>query len=68
MQVLQFKLFPVTIVNWANWYLEMWDLYTKRTPHAFNECCDFTFKTPNEEAYQRFRTLLQFIDAISLDY
>ena len=27
MQTLSYKLHPVTLCTWANWYLNMWDLY-----------------------------------------
>lgn len=27
MKVLQFKLHPITINNWMNWYMNMWDIY-----------------------------------------
>jgi Cyclin, N-terminal domain len=27
MKVLQYKLHPVTLSNWANWYMNMWDVY-----------------------------------------
>jgi hypothetical protein len=27
MQVLQFKLHPVTMSHWAGWYMNMWDIY-----------------------------------------
>ena len=28
MQALRWKLFPITLANWANWYMQMWDLYS----------------------------------------
>ena len=27
MSVLSFRLTPVTLVTWANWYMQMWDNY-----------------------------------------
>lgn len=27
MKVLQFKLHPITLCHWANWYMNMWDIY-----------------------------------------
>jgi hypothetical protein len=68
MKVLNWKLFPVTLVNWANWYMQMWDLYSQRslTP-IYGQGVDFTFKCPNEISYQRYRSVFQFLDAIILD-
>jgi hypothetical protein len=27
MQMLEFKLHPVTLSQWASWYMNMWDIY-----------------------------------------
>lgn len=31
MKVLQYKLHPITLCDWANWYMNMWDVYTEQT-------------------------------------
>ena len=35
MKVLQFKLHPITLCNWANWYLNMWDIYQESNLKQF---------------------------------
>lgn len=30
MKTLTWKLHPITIVHWANWYIQMWELYSER--------------------------------------
>ncbi len=29
MQTLRFKLHPMTLCTWSNWYLDMWDVYSE---------------------------------------
>jgi Cyclin, N-terminal domain len=60
MKVLKYKLHPVTLCTWANWYLNMWDVYAEQNlrhfyPHPGH---DLSFKSPNEVAYQRLRIVL----------
>ena len=51
MQVLQYKLHPVTMCTWANWYMNMWDVYADQNLRQFYQMNDFSFKSPNEVSY-----------------
>jgi cyclin E len=31
MQTLRFKLHPMTLCTWSNWYLNMWDVFAEQT-------------------------------------
>lgn len=35
MKVLGFKLHPVTLCQWANWYMTMWDVYQETNIKQF---------------------------------
>ncbi|TNV86540.1 hypothetical protein FGO68_gene8654 [Halteria grandinella] len=67
MMILRYKLHPVTMCTWANWYINMWDVYAdQQLKHLYPPGTDLTFKTPNEIAYQRYRVLVQILDFLSL--
>lgn len=67
MKTLRYKLHPVTMCTWANWYINMWDVYAEQNlKPLYPPGTDLTFKTPNEVAYQRFRVLMQILDLYSL--
>jgi hypothetical protein len=67
MQILLFKLHPVTLCNWANWYLNMWDVYATQTLlPLYPPGTDLTFKGVNEAAYQRYRVFFQVLDMLTL--
>lgn len=58
MQTLRYKLHPVTMCTWINWYVNMWDVYAESTlKQLYPPGTDLTFKSPNEIAYQRYRVL-----------
>ena len=67
MSVLQFKLHPITICNWTNWYMNMWDVYQDERLKYYYQNVDFSFKQPNELAYQRYRIVFQILDSIMLN-
>eukprot|EP00347_Sterkiella_histriomuscorum_P005514 403356327 len=67
MKVLAFKLHPITLSNWMNWYMNMWDIYQDQSLKQYYQTADFTFKQPNEVAYQRFRIAYQILDTIILN-
>lgn len=35
-KALKWRLNPITIVHWANWYMQMWDLYSERALSNFD--------------------------------
>lgn len=52
MKTLNYKLHPVTLCTWANWYLGMWDVYAEQhLKPLYPPGTDLTFKSPNEIAY-----------------
>lgn len=75
LQVLGFKLNPITLVYWADWFTLQWD--------QFSETYDFykfsalvieglepsvAFRNQREDSYHRYRALMHFVDAINLDF
>ena len=70
MQTLGFKMVnPITLVNWADWYSSQWDRYAdKCCLHTYTESGDASFRQFTCEAYVRYRTLMQFVDAVALDF
>lgn len=68
MKVLSYKLHPITLCTWANWFMNMWDVYSEQNlRQQFPVGHDLTFKTPNEIAYQRLRIFFQVLDCINLN-
>lgn len=55
MKTLKYKLHPVTSCTWANWYMNMWDIFADQNLKQYYQMQDFSFKQPNEISYQRFR-------------
>ena len=54
--VLRFRLHPVTLLTWADWYTQQWDLYAdKYNMHELTECKDASFRQFSLESYNRFR-------------
>ena len=54
MQALRFKLHPITLCTWSNWYLNMWDAYASTTMKQYyppESGYDLTFKNANEVTY-----------------
>lgn len=67
--VLGFKLHPVTLVSWADYYTKRWDEYAdKFNMHALTECKDAAFRAFSLHSYNRLRTLMQYVDAIGIDF
>ena len=72
---LGWKLIPMTISSWLNWYTCQWDLFV----HSIDEIKDklllltdddniLFFKRQNEISYYNYRRIYQIIDLIVLDY
>ncbi len=65
LQTLRYNLHPTTLCTWANWYINMWDIYAQTSiAPLYPSGTDLSFKAPNELAYQRFRTFIQFLDIV----
>jgi hypothetical protein len=71
---LKWKLIPITIETWLNWYTCQWDLYIDSSSEITNQLLDFIteediiyFKKQNDKAYSNYRRIYQLIDLISLD-
>ncbi|KAM3143800.1 G1/S-specific cyclin-E1 [Paramecium bursaria] len=52
---------PPTFTYWVNWFTDQWDIY------ANNKGVNYLFRKPDEESYQLFRKLNQFIDCAIMD-
>jgi len=64
-----FRLNPVTLVHYADWYTRQWDAFaTQCNLHQFCDSGDISFRTFTFSSYQRFRVLYQLIDAIAIDF
>ena len=69
MQVLKFKLHPVTLLTWVDWYTKAWDEYAgKFNLHALTECEDAFFRVFTYHSYNRLRSLLSYLDAVAIDF
>lgn len=69
---LGWALTPPTYAMWANWYMNQWDIYATTNEYALTHPIihnnpELTFKSSNENAYSRFREVLQIMDLIVLD-
>ena len=71
---LKWKLIPITIETWLNWYTCQWDLYIDSSPEIICQLLDYIdeddiiyFKKQNDKAYSNYRRIYQLIDLISLD-
>jgi hypothetical protein len=72
---LGWKLIPVTISIWINWYTCQWDLFVDNFEGVKNKLLLFTsdddilyFKRQSEISYYNYRRIYQLIDLIILDY
>ena len=72
---LKWKLIPITMETWLNWYTCQWDLFLDSSPEIKNELMKYIkeddiiyFKRQNEKSYSNYRRIYQLIDLISLDY
>ena len=72
---LGWKLIPMTISSWLNWYTCQWDLFVNSIDDIKEKLLLFTdddnilfFKKQNEVSYYNYRRIYQLIDLIALDY
>ncbi|MBR3632968.1 MAG: cyclin [Bacteroidaceae bacterium] len=72
---LGWKLIPMTISSWLNWYTCQWDLFVYSIDDIKNRLLLFSddenilfFKRQNEVSYYNYRRIYQIIDLIALDY
>ena len=72
---LKWKLIPITLEIWLNWYTCQWDLFLDSSPEIKSQLLNFIkednliyFKKQSELAYSNYRRIYQLIDLISLDY
>lgn len=72
---LKWKLIPITIETWLNWYTCQWDLFIDSSPDIIIQLKNYIkeddiiyFKKQNDKAYCNYRRIYQLIDLISLDF
>ena len=78
-QVLEFRLQPITVAFWANFYTSKFDIYSRANLLNF-ECLKASkelengfrrlpilFKSDQMEDYQRFRSMMQALDLCLID-
>ena len=72
---LGWKLIPMTLSSWLNWYTCQWDLFIYSIDGIKDKLLLFTdednilfFKRQNEISFYNYRRIYQIIDLISLDY
>ena len=72
---LGWKLIPMTISSWLNWYTCQWDLFIYSIDGIKEKLLLFSddenilfFKRQNEVSYYNYRRIYQIIDLIVLDY
>ena len=72
---LKWKLIPITIETWLNWYTCQWDLFIDSSPEIKKQLKEYIkeeeilfFKRQNEKAYCNYRRIYQLIDLIALDF
>ena len=75
LQVLGFKLNPITLVYWADWFSLQWDQFADTYDfYKFSALVidgmdpSVSFRTQREDSYHRYRALMHFVDAINLDF
>ena len=74
-RALGWKLIPMTLSSWLNWYTCQWDLFIYSIDGIKDKLLLFTdddnilfFKRQNEISFYNYRRIYQIIDLISLDY
>ena len=72
---LGWKLIPMTISSWLNWYTCQWDLFVHSIDDIKSKLLLLSdddnilfFKRQNEASYYNYRRIYQLIDLIVLDY
>ena len=74
-KMLGWKLIPMTILGWLNWYTCQWDLFVHSVDRVkekllllTNEDNILLFKKQNEASFYNYRRIYQIIDLVMLDY
>lgn len=68
-QVLGFRLHPVTLISWADWFTKEWDIYADANNiHALTEMHDCAFRQFTLHSYNRYRSFMTYLDAVAIDY
>ena len=74
-RALGWKLIPMTISSWLNWYTCQWDLFVNSIDDIKEKLLLITnddnilfFKKQNEVSYYNYRRIYQLIDLIALDF
>ena len=72
--LLNWKIIPITINIWLNWYICQWDLFIETVDNIKNQFLNFFseekilfFKKSDDNSYYNFRKITQIIDLIQLD-
>ena len=72
---LSWKIIPITINTWLNWYLCQWDLFIDTVDEIKNKLMNFFnedeilfFKKSDDKSYYNFRKISQIVDLIAIDY
>ncbi|MCQ2819673.1 MAG: hypothetical protein MJ252_20605 [archaeon] len=75
LKVLQWKIVPITINCWLNWYICQWDLFIETIEDNKNILLSYSdedhimfFKKSNDNSYYNFRRITQMLDLILLDF
>jgi len=69
LNTLRWRLHPVTLITWADWYTKQWDVYAdENTMHSMTECHDAAFRQFTLHSYNRYRTFITYLDAVAIDY
>ena len=72
---LLWKIIPITINTWMNWYICQWDLFIDTIEEIKNKLLNYFkedeilfFKKSDDKSYYNFRKISQIIDLIAIDY
>jgi hypothetical protein len=72
--LLNWKIIPITINIWLNWYICQWDLFIETVDNIKKQFLNFFseekilfFKKSDDNSYYNFRKITQIIDLIQLD-
>ena len=69
MSTLSFRLHPVTLISWADWFTKQWDDYAdSANMHSLTEVHDCAFRQFTLHSYNRYRTFMTYLDAVAIDY
>jgi hypothetical protein len=71
-RALNFRVIPPTLNNYANLFMVQWDAFTEKSQYArdhtlLRKADPVKFLVPCERSYKLFRSLLQLLDAASLE-